>query len=397
MRFHSRLLVAAAAASASLALVHSAKADWKVSTYVEPYISNIERVDKLIAGWGQAGAPVSVSLSEWNTADNAVEAGGGGAFNPNFQSPASGDDFAVRGTGNIIVATAGDYKFINNTDDGSWLRIDGATVIADDVLSGDHDATGTVHLNPGTHSIEWTWFERGGGAQGEVSYQNMTTGSTRQLVGMAGTAGSANGITLDSAAIVKGYKANVSIGAIDTLAKGLALAGDASKKYGEGLYPVMNSTQNDGDGHFTGGSIPPGLAHPDDDDFVVTGTGFLKIVTEGDYKFAELTDDGGALRLDGTPIIVDDTLHGAGFPADVKYSPILHLTAGYHPIEFLYFERGGGASGEVFLVDANNNPIALVGDVANGGLEVTQSVPEPGVLSLLVLGSAFICRRARRC
>jgi hypothetical protein len=133
----------------------------------------------------------------------------------------------------------------------------------------------------------------------------------------------------------------------------------------------------------------------DDDDFAVTATGYLHILTEGDYKFAELTDDGGALRLDGTPIIVDDSLHGAGYPGDVKYSPMIHLNPGYHYIEFLFFERGGGASGEVFLVDANNNPIALVGDVANGGLEVTQTVPEPGILSVLGLGSILALRRRR--
>jgi PEP-CTERM motif-containing protein len=38
---------------------------------------------------------------------------------------------------------------------------------------------------------------------------------------------------------------------------------------------------------------------------------------------------------------------------------------------------------------------ALVGDVANRGLEVTQSVPEPGILSVLALGSIFAFRRRR--
>lgn len=407
MRIRSRLIVAAAAASASFALISSARADWLVKTYMEPYIWNYGTADALIAGWGNAGAPVTVSLSQWNTADTAGDPGGGGAFNPNFQSPASGDNFAIQGTGSIIVTAPGDYKFYNNTDDGSRLRIGGTTVISDDVLSGDHDATGNVtFLSPGTFSIQWTWFEYGGGAQGEVSYENLTTpGTGRQLLGMAGTPGAANGITLDPAAIVKGYRGNVNIGPIDTLSKALALAGDASKQFGSSeLHAVVNVEQADSAGHYAGGYAPPGTnyARPDwyspldDDDYAVTATGLLHIVTEGDYKFAELTDDGGALRLDGTAIIVDDTLHGAGFPADVKYSPLVHLTVGYHPIEFLYFERGGGSSGELFLVDANNNPIALVGDAANGGLEVTQSVPEPGILSVLGLGSIMALRRRRK-
>ncbi len=400
----SRLILAAAAASATLALVSSARADWLVKTYIDPYIWNLGTADAIIGGaWGSS--PNTVSLSEWNTADNAADPGGGGVFNPNFQSPASGDNFAVQGSGNIIVAAAGDYRFYNNTDDGSRLRIDGGTVILDDVLSGDHDASGVIHLNAGVHSIQWTWFEYFGGAQGEVSYENLTTAGTgRQLLGMAGTPGSANGVTLDAAAVVKGYQSSVSGVTIDNLTKALTMAGDPSKKMAEGLYPVMNATQNDDDGRFLGGYTPPGLLYPrppdypanDDDDYVVTGTGFLHILLDGDYKFAQLTDDGGALRLDGTPIIVDDSLHGAGYPGDVKYSPVLHLTAGYHFLEHLFFERGGGASGEVFLVDPiSNEPIALVGDVAHGGLEVTQTVPEPGILSVLALGSVFALRRRR--
>src|SRR6267142_6415740 len=120
----SRLILAAAAASASLALVSSARADWLVKTYMEPYIWNYGTADALIAGWGNAGAPVSASLNQWNTAD-LTEPGGTGVFGGDFQSPVSGDNFVVLGTGNIIVAAAGDYRFTNNTDDGSRLKING--------------------------------------------------------------------------------------------------------------------------------------------------------------------------------------------------------------------------------------------------------------------------------
>src|SRR3954466_3476070 len=113
MRLRSRLLLAGAVASASLTLCSSARADWLLKTYMEPYIWNYGTADALIAGWGNAGAPVTVSLSQWNTADSASDPGGGGVFNPNFQSPASGDNFAILGTGNIIVAAAGSYKFTN--------------------------------------------------------------------------------------------------------------------------------------------------------------------------------------------------------------------------------------------------------------------------------------------
>jgi hypothetical protein len=140
----------------------------------------------------------------------------------------------------------------------------------------------------------------------------------------------------------------------------------------------------------------PGLnGATDTDDFAVVGTGFLQVTTEGDYKFGSLSDDGGRLIIDGTTVINDDTLHGAGFPGDVK-SGTIHLAAGFHPIEYMWFERAGGASGELFLLDANNEPIALVGDEFFGGLRVVQQVPEPSTLVLGGFGLVALAGLVRR-
>src|SRR5438046_2883736 len=107
----SRLILAAAAASASLALVSSARADWLVKTYMEPYIWNYGTADALIGGWGNAGAPNTISINQWNTADLASDPVGRGFFSSgDFQSPASGDNFAIQGTGSIIVAAAADFR-----------------------------------------------------------------------------------------------------------------------------------------------------------------------------------------------------------------------------------------------------------------------------------------------
>ena len=255
MRLRSRMLLAAAAASASLAICNSARADWLVKTYMEPYIWNYGTANALIAGWGNWGAPVTVSLNQWNTADNAGDPGGGGVFNPNFQSPASGDNFVVLGTGNILVATAGDYKFTNNTDDGSRLKIDGITVVSDDNLSGDHDVSGTIHLVPGPHAIEWMWFEYGGGAQGEVSYENLTTpGTGRQLVGMAGTPGAANGVTLDASAMRQRLQGQCQHREYRYAQQGTGGGGDPSKQFGPAeLHAVVNVEQADSVGNYPGG------------------------------------------------------------------------------------------------------------------------------------------------
>src|SRR5207248_4598033 len=141
----------------------------------------------------------------------------------------------------------------------------------------------------------------------------------------------------------------------------------------------------------------------DINDYVVKGTGFLKVVTAGTYRFASLSDDGAEMILQdptGTTTlasIIDDTYHGAGDPGDIKLSDPVTLAPGFYPLSYLFFEAGGGSSGELFLVDPTTGaPIALVGDTANGGLEVVQSVPEPATLSLLGLSAAFLLRRRER-
>jgi len=184
---------------------------------------------------------------------------------------------------------------------------------------------------------------------------------------------------------------------VTTLAAADVVVANPANGAGSGLYPTFNSADQSPLGFYPNDDKPPGFAAANNDHFAVTGSGFLNVVTEGDYKFASLTDDGARLRIDGAGVIVDDTLHTAFYPQDVKYSPLVHLTAGFHPIEFLYFESVGVAGGELFLVNATGNtPIALVGDAAHGGLEVTQTmVPEPGMLSVLALGSTLFMQFSR--
>jgi len=90
---------------------------------------------------------------------------------PNTQAT---DNYAVQGTGFVVVSSTGQYTFGLNTDDGARLRIDGSNVIVDDVRSPPHDsAYVTVCLSAGLHPIEWTWFNEaggvnGGGGEGEI-------------------------------------------------------------------------------------------------------------------------------------------------------------------------------------------------------------------------------------
>ena len=72
------------------------------------------------------------------------------------------------------------------------------------------------------------------------------------------------------------------------------------------------------------------------DAFAARYTGALVVETAGLYTFRLTSDDGSALRIDGAQVIDNDGLHAA-----LTREVTLDLEAGMHPLEVLYFERGG--------------------------------------------------------
>lgn len=98
------------------------------------------------------------------------------AGNVEFAVP--GEDHVARGTGYVVIPTAGTYTFGNNTDDGSLIRIDltgdgdfddaGEAVMTDPTLHGPADFLGTVTFPaPGNYLFQTQFFERGGGDEFE--------------------------------------------------------------------------------------------------------------------------------------------------------------------------------------------------------------------------------------
>ena len=143
-------------------------------------INNLADADNAINSGTLLGSGV---VNAVNYADIPGNPGGTGRFDGGDVSPfglTGGDDnnFTVKSTGFLQIKQAGSYQFVNNTDDGSRLRIDlnadgvfgpGETVILDDVLSGDHDAfSAALVFQPGQYMIEHVWFEAGGGAEGDL-------------------------------------------------------------------------------------------------------------------------------------------------------------------------------------------------------------------------------------
>jgi hypothetical protein len=96
-------------------------------------------------------------------------------LNSNTQQPLS--DFGADITGTITAPAAGTYSFTLGSDDGSQLYIDGNLVIDNGGERNFTDATQTVSLTAGTHSLEVQFFESGTGQSGVDLNSYVVTGS----------------------------------------------------------------------------------------------------------------------------------------------------------------------------------------------------------------------------
>jgi hypothetical protein len=81
------------------------------------------------------------------------------------------DNFGFRFSGQINIATTGNYTFYTTSDDGSQLFIDGAMVVDNDGTHGMVEQSGTVSLSAGLHDIVVTMFELGGGEGLDVEWE----------------------------------------------------------------------------------------------------------------------------------------------------------------------------------------------------------------------------------
>ena len=80
--------------------------------------------------------------------------------------------------------------------------------------------------------------------------------------------------------------------------------------------------------------IPPIVS---EEDFALKYSGYIKIPEEGLYTFYTTSDDGSAVLIDNKLVVNNDGQH-----AMVENSGNVMLTSGYHKIEVLFFQAGGG-------------------------------------------------------
>jgi hypothetical protein len=96
------------------------------------------------------------------------------------------NDFAVRISANLTVASAGLYGFRTFADDGVRLRIDGIDVIVDNSYHPEQERFGSLVLGAGSHALELIFFEGGGEASLEFS-MNLNGGAYGHVGDFEGT------------------------------------------------------------------------------------------------------------------------------------------------------------------------------------------------------------------
>jgi len=95
------------------------------------------------------------------------------------------------------------------------------------------------------------------------------------------------------------------------------------------------------------------------DDFAIKATGTLFITEPGIYTFGFNSDDGGGFYIDGEPVVVFDANRGSATSLGS-----VDLSFGAHEMEFLFWERGGGAQCQLFVHNEK-------GDFAGAGFSVS--------------------------
>jgi hypothetical protein len=98
----------------------------------------------------------------------------------------------------------------------------------------------------------------------------------------------------------------------------------------------------------------------DINDYGLIATGTIFISDPGIYTFGFNSDDGGGLFIDGDVATIDDRNRGSTTTLGA-----ISLSYGNHVMEFVYWERGGGAQVQLFAAKAKGDKTAEVFNIAD--------------------------------
>jgi len=290
------------------------------------------------------------------------------------------DNFSVRWTGRFTFP-AGNTTFSATADDGVRLYVDGALAIDAWIDQPATTYTATRTLTAGDHDVKVEYYERGGLAVAQVSWNSAApTGPTLATLAPAtATAGGpaftltadgsnfVSGATLlwngaaRSTTFVSSTRVTASIAAADIAAAAsvpvtvrnpngvvsnaqtfTVTSSVATCPTGQFFAEYFNNVALSGTAVRTaceptinynwGGGGPAGLPT---DNFSVRWTGRFMFAA-GDTTFSATADDGVRLYVDGT-LVIDAWVDQAA----TTYTATRTLTAGEHEVKVEYYERGG--------------------------------------------------------
>ena len=174
--------------------------------------------------------------------------------------------------------------------------------------------------------------------------------------------------------LVKNYKANIAVSHLD-VAQQVIDNPTYQTSVVEEIAPVIHYFGSDSSSNFPNPSVFPGHAPGANvDDFVLEVTGQIFIPAAGRYTFGVRSDDGF-----GVDITRGLFAHRFSFPgprgAADTLSDAFYPESGLYDVRLVFYERAGGSSLEFFAASNrytsfNAEAFRLVGDTANGGLQV---------------------------
>ncbi|NQU24917.1 MAG: lamin tail domain-containing protein, partial [Candidatus Nealsonbacteria bacterium] len=339
--------------------------DGELSDWLEIHNPGTQTVD--LTGW-----KLQDSGNDWTFPAVSL---GPGEFRVIFASDKDRRDPAAELHTNFKLSGGGEYLGLID-DQGTVIHeynefppqiADVSYGIGQDVDTTYFVATGdsATYLVPGSDQGDWTSIDHDDGA--------WDVGKTG--IGFADTvAGFA----------VYNYTANTDVGNLDIAQSVLDNPAMQIGSWSENR-DVINYWNSDGHGRYLSGEVDfPGLTGVADN-FVLKATGFVAIPSAGQWSFGVNSDDGFRLTIPGvTTSAVGNSNTAAGSDTISFYNPrgngdtlgaFSFPTAGTYPLELVYYERGGGASVELFAAQGSytsfdTGAFRLVGDTAAGGLAV---------------------------
>jgi len=218
---------------------------------------------------------------------------------------------SFRFAGYFIAPVTGIYQFYTVSDDGSKLWIGDSLVVDNDGIHPAQERSGTIALEAGQHPITVGWFNGAGGFS--LSVDVARVGGPRQPI-----AGSYLDLAPPQASLSGRQHA-------------------LDYQYYEGSWralPNFSALTPVASGQAATVSVAPKLRNSN---YGLRFTGWIKLPTDGIWKFHTTSDDGSKLYLDNRLVVDNDFLQ-----APTERSGSILATAGYHAITVEFFQGGGG-------------------------------------------------------